>query len=99
MEGNTTISGSLKASLRAVINKKDVDVVIDLYEELPDGKFFNLNESIQRASYAQDRTTRHLLHPGKMEHIELNNAFLTSVRISKGGRIIVAVGVNDNPNW
>jgi predicted acyl esterase len=95
----TTIAGSWTASIMAEINKKDFDIVIDLYEQRPDGKYFALNENIQRVSYAQDRSTRHLLQPNKIENIQLNNNFMTSLRLPKGSRIIALVGVNNHPQW
>jgi putative CocE/NonD family hydrolase len=95
----TTIAGSFTASILAAINKKDFDIVIDLYEQRPDGKYFALNDNIQRASYAKDRSTRHLLQPNKVENIQLNNTFLTCVQLPKGSRIIALVGVNNHPQW
>jgi uncharacterized protein len=93
------ISGALSASIAASINKKDIDLVLDLYEETPDGKFFALNQTLQRASYAKDRTKRQLLEPGKIETIPLNNTFLTSKQLQKGSRIVIAIGVNKSPSW
>ena len=55
--------------------------------------------NVQRTSYAEDRTTRHLLEPNTIEQIELANTFMTSIRLTKGSRIVVMVGVNLNPQW
>ncbi len=33
-----SISGAISASLFASINKKDMDIVVDLFELMPDGK-------------------------------------------------------------
>jgi predicted acyl esterase len=99
LQENMTISGSFKVSIAAAINKKDMDIVIDLYAQMPDGKYLALNANVQRASYAKDRTTRHLLEPGKIENIELTNTFLTCIRLPRGSRIVVTVGVNLNPQW
>jgi len=93
------ISGALTASIVAGINKKDIDLVIDLYEQTPDGKFFALNENLQRASYAKDRTKRQLLQPGKIETINLDHTFITSKQLQKGSRIIITIGVNKSPAW
>ncbi len=99
LKEDMTISGSMKASIRAAINKKDMDVVVDLYAQMPDGHYLALNENVQRASYAKDRTTRRLLEPNTIEQIELTNTFMTSIRLTKGSRIVVMVGVNLNPQW
>lgn len=69
VDGTFAISGSITANIKLKINKKDVDLVLDLYEQMPDGHYFALNESLQRASYAKDRTKRQLLEPGKLETI------------------------------
>jgi uncharacterized protein len=93
------LSGALNASIHMTINKKDVDLVLDLYEQTPDGKYFALNENIQRASYAKDRTSRQLLQPGKMETINFTHTFITCRQLQKGSRIVVMIGVNNNPSW
>jgi predicted acyl esterase len=93
------ISGSFKASFKISINKKDFDLVLDLYEQTPDGRFFALNENVQRASYANDRTKRELLQPEKIEIIKMTNTFITSRQLQKGSRIVVLLGVNKSPEW
>ncbi len=93
------LSGALDATINLIINKKDVDLVLDLYEQTPDGKYFALSENIQRASYAKDRTRRQLLQPGKMETIHITHTFITCRQLQKGSRIIVMMGVNKNPSW
>jgi uncharacterized protein len=93
------ISGSVKASVKININKKDLDLVIDIYEQTPDGKFFALNENLQRASYANNREHKQLLQPGKVNTINLTNTFITSRQLQKGSRIIVLIGANKSPEW
>jgi len=93
------ISGQVKASIKASINKKDVDLIMDLYEQTPDGKFFALNENIQRASYANNRGQRQLLHPGGSDTINMTNTFITCRQLQTGSRIIALIGVNKSPEW
>ena len=93
------ISGNIKASILASINKKDIDLVLDLYEQTPDGKYLALNENLLRASYAKDRTKRELLQPNKIETINITNTFITSRQLQKGSRIIVLLGLNQSPSW
>lgn len=93
------ISGQLNASIKVSINKKDFDLVLDLYEQTPDGKFLWLTEDVQRASYAKDITSRQLLTPGKIETIKITNTYMTSRQLKKGSRIIFTIGVNKNMNW
>lgn len=93
------ISGSLTATIKASCNKKDMDIVIQLYEKMPDGRYFALSNNLQRASYSKDRTKRQLLEPNRIETINLNQTFLMAKQLQKGSRIVVVMGVNKNPNW
>ena len=93
------ISGSLVASILASINKKDMDIVIDLYEQLPDGRYLALNENVQRVSYVKDHNQRQLLKPGNVERISIANNFITSIRLEKGSRIIILLGINKSNQW
>jgi putative CocE/NonD family hydrolase len=93
------ISGALAANLVTSINKKDMDLVVDLYEQTPDGKFMALGENLQRASFIKDRSQRHLLTPGKIERIDLKNTYITSRLLEKGSRIIIILGINKYPQW
>lgn len=99
LEKTTIISGSLKASLKVNINKKDIDVAIQLYEKTAKGQYFALTNNLQRASYAKDRTKRQLLTPGKIETINIEETFITSKELEKGSSIVIVLGVNKNPDW
>ncbi|RKR04700.1 hypothetical protein C8C82_4365 [Flavobacterium sp. 81] len=96
---NTIISGSIKAALKININKKDLDIELQLYEKTADGHYFALTNNIQRASLAKDRTKRQLLTPNKTETIELNQNYIVSKQLQKGSKIVIALGANKNPNW
>jgi hypothetical protein len=93
------ISGPVKASLKVNINKLDIDLVMDIYEQTPDGKFFALNENMQRASYTNDREQRELLQSDKEDTINLTKTFITSRQLQKGTRIIALIGINKSPEW
>ncbi len=93
------LNGSFVANLNATINKKDMDLVIRLYEQLPDGRYFQLSNNIARCSYIKDFSKRQLLVPGKLENIFFANTFFTSKYLQKGSRIILVIGINKNPHW
>lgn len=93
------ICGSIIANIEASINKKDLDLSVGLYEQMPDGNYFALNQNLQRASYAANRTQRRLLTPGKMEKILVSNTYITCRQLQKGSRIVIVMGVNKNPEW
>lgn len=98
-ESSFVLSGSFIANIVASINKKDFDILIDLYELMPNGKYLALSRNIQRVSYAKDKTVRTLLHPNKIETIKLENTFITCKKIEKGSKLIAIIGVNKNQNW
>jgi hypothetical protein len=83
--------------IRAIVNKRDVDVGLVLYEMLADGRLFQLSNFIGRASYAADMSKRALLTPGKVAAIPIRYATLFSKRFSKGSRLLLTVNVNRNP--
>ena len=87
------INGSFTGMLRAGINKKDMDVRINMYEQMPDGKYFTLGYTYIRASYAKDRSKRQLLNAGMKEDIPVTDAFATCKQLSVGSRLIIVVGI------
>jgi predicted acyl esterase len=91
------ISGSFSGQLAALINKKDMDFSIALFELMPDGTYFYLSYFMGRASYAKDNTKRHLLTPGKKEAITFTNTYITSRQLQKGSRIVAILNINKSP--
>lgn len=93
------INGSITGKLKAVINKKDMDITISAYEKLPSGQYLKLShEYYARASYTKDNTKRKLLSPGKIETIPVHNTFFTSRKIDKGSKLIIILGIRKSPD-
>ncbi|HEY4324631.1 MAG TPA: CocE/NonD family hydrolase [Mucilaginibacter sp.] len=90
----TSINGCFFGEIKAVINKKDMDYNINLYELMPNGKYFYLSYFMGRASYADDHSTRRLLKPGVIETIPFTNSYFTSRKLSKGSRIVIVISIN-----
>jgi predicted acyl esterase len=88
------ISGMFSGQIKAIINKKDMDIGVTLYEVMPDGELFHLSYFVGRASYATDMSIRKLLTPGKLESIPFDRTRMTSRRLSKGSRLLVTLNVN-----
>ncbi len=99
MERECTLSGGIEVAAVLRTNKRDLDIVVDVVEQLPDGRFMVLTENLQRASLAADRTTRRLLTPDSICTVNITNTFVTCKRLQKGSRIIIMMGVNKNPMW
>jgi predicted acyl esterase len=84
--------GTLKAS----INKKDMDIGVTLFEIMPDGKYFHLAYYLGRASYTKDMSQRTLLTPGKIETISFDRTRMVCRQLSKGSRLLIVLNVNKN---
>lgn len=98
-EKDAELTGSFSASLNFSVNKKDCDIVAELYQVLPDGKYFLLSSYLNRASYAKDRSKRQLLTPGKKETIPVTGTPFVSKKIEKGSKLLLKIGVKKSPAW
>jgi predicted acyl esterase len=98
-EKDMEITGSFVGRLNVMINKRDMDVSVAMYEQMPDGKYFQLGSYITRASYAKDRERRQLLQPGRIEIIPINNSIFTSRKISAGSKLLVILSIIKSPHW
>ncbi|WGQ12387.1 CocE/NonD family hydrolase [Pedobacter gandavensis] len=92
-----SVSGSLEGELKAIINKKDMDVGLTLYELTPDGQYFQLSYFLGRASYAHDSSKRKLLRPGKEETIPFYRSRVFSRQLKKGSRLLLMLNIDKNP--
>lgn len=98
LKEDVIINGSFFGTLEFIVNKKDVDYSVILYQQTPEGKYFHLSYYIGRASYAKDREHRNLLIPNQKTQVSFNNSKLISKKIEKGSRIVIVVNVNKNNN-
>ncbi|KIC64861.1 hypothetical protein RM51_02505 [Chryseobacterium taiwanense] len=93
------INGSFIGSLKTSINKRDMDVMITIYEKLATGQYFKLShEYFARASYAKDSGKRKLLKPHTIETIPVHNTFFTSRKIEKGSKLVLVLGIRKSPD-
>ncbi|HVH12991.1 MAG TPA: CocE/NonD family hydrolase, partial [Longimicrobium sp.] len=91
------LAGSFLGELYLTTNKRDVDLGIVLYEQTPDGDYFQLSVYLGRASLAHDRTQRRLLTPGRVESIPFGDTRMIAKRIEAGSRLVLVVNVNKSP--
>lgn len=96
-ENEFSINGSFCGNLFASINKKDMDVSIVLYEQMPNGKYFYLTRYLGRASYAKDNTKRQLLKPNTKQSIPFGTTRFISKKIAKGSRLVISLNINKHP--
>jgi len=95
-EAPTVISGSFTGDLNVIINKKDFDLAVTVYEAMEDGKLFHLGYALHRASYGEDPTKRNLLKPGKPEHVKFETS-VVSRQMRAGSRLLVLVDAVKHP--
>jgi hypothetical protein len=78
----------------------DVDLNVMLYERLASGDYVRLFNPVYefRASYAQDRTNRHLLKAGERQELAFTSERITSRRLQAGSRLVVVLGINKRPD-
>lgn len=88
------LSGLFSGELDFITNKRDFDLNLALYEQLPDGRYLLLSWHMGRASHARDRGRRELLAPGKPQSIAFRSERLTSRQLQPGSRLVVVLGVN-----
>jgi putative CocE/NonD family hydrolase len=95
-EAPTVISGSFTGELTVVINKKDFDLSIAVYEAMPDEKLFFLGSALHRASYVENPAKRKLLTPGKPVKVKFETT-MTSRQMLPGSRLLVLLDANKHP--
>lgn len=96
-ESVVSLSGKLEGVLKAIINKRDMDIGLTLYELTPEGQYFQLSYFLGRASYAHDMTQRKLLIPGKEETIPFHRSRVFSKQLKKGSRLLLVLNIDKNP--
>ncbi len=91
------INGCFTGTIAASINKRDMDFSVAYYEEMPNGKYFNLTRYLGRASYARDNAKRELLAPNKVTMIAMRETRMVCKRFEKGSRLLIVLNVNKHP--
>ena len=94
------VNGLFSGLLDFTANKMDMDITIALYERLASGEYLRLFDPPYtfRASYAQDRSHRHLLKAGERQQLSFRSERLTSRRFQAGSRLVMILGVNKRPD-
>ncbi len=95
---DTELSGLISGSLDFTVNKRDLDITVTLYEQMPDGQYLQLAYWMRRASYSHDRRHRRLLVPGVRQRIDFVSERLTSRKLQPGSRLVIVLGTNKQPD-
>jgi hypothetical protein len=89
-------AGSVSGFFSLAVNKKDLDLGFNLYEQTAEGDYFHLINYISRASYAKDNAKRQLLMPQQKSKIPLTNTRMSAKLLAKGSRLVLVLNVNKN---
>jgi uncharacterized protein len=90
------ISGAFSGELDVTLNKKDADLGLTVFEQMPDGRLFHLAYWLGRASYAGHPEKRTLLTPGKSTRIPFATDVVSRLMVP-GSRLVVLLDVDKNP--
>lgn len=88
---DTEVSGLFRGHLELVTNKRDFDFGIAVFEQRPDGTYFQIPPYQARASYVADLTRRRLLTPGARERLDVKSIRLASHLCRAGSRLVVVL--------
>jgi uncharacterized protein len=88
------VSGEFMLQLNAMINKKDMDIDVTMYETLPNGTdYFWLSEVCGRASYLKDISKRNLITPNIKVSLPIMTSRFISKIIHKGSRVVILLAI------
>jgi putative CocE/NonD family hydrolase len=90
------ISGAFTGELNVTINKRDVDLGVTVFQQMPDGRLVHLAYWLGRASYSGHPERRTLLTPDKVTRIPFATD-VVSREMAPGSRLVVLLDVDKNP--
>lgn len=92
------VSGFIESTLYLSSDVKDTDLTIKLIDVHPDGKAYNLDETIQRVRYREGYEKEVLMEKGKVYEVKLT-PMSTSNYFAAGHRIRIEVSSSNFPRF
>ncbi|MCL6258142.1 CocE/NonD family hydrolase [Aquiflexum sp. TKW24L] len=92
------VSGFIESKLYLSTDVKDTDLTIKLIDVYPDGKAYNLDETIQRVRYREGYENEVFMESGKVYEVNLT-PMSTSNYFEKGHRIRIEVSSSNFPRF
>lgn len=92
------ISGTIRITLYVSSDAKDTDFTVKLIDVYPDGRAYNLDETIQRARYREGYDKKVLMEKGKIYKLEVS-PMSTSNYFAKGHSIRIEVSSSNFPRF
>jgi putative CocE/NonD family hydrolase len=98
LEEGVEVTGFIETVFYVSSDVKDTDFTVKLIDVYPDGRAFNLDETIQRARYRDGYDKEVFMEPGKVYEIKLT-PMSTSNYFDKGHRIRIEVSSSNFPRF
>jgi hypothetical protein len=98
LEEGVEISGFIESTLYVSSDAKDTDFTIKLIDVYPDGRAYNLDETIQRARYREGYNKEVFMEDGEVYKLDLT-PMSTSNYFAKGHRIRIEVSSSNFPRF
>ncbi|MEX0289495.1 MAG: CocE/NonD family hydrolase [Flavobacteriaceae bacterium] len=98
LKEGTELSGFIESTLYVSSDVKDTDFTIKLIDVYPDGRAYNLDETIQRVRYREGYDKEVFMEKGKVYELELT-PMATSNYFKKGHRIRIEISSSNFPRF
>ena len=98
LEQGVEISGFIESTLYVSSDAKDTDFTIKLIDVYPDGKAYNLDETIQRVRYREGYDKEVFMEKDKVYKVDLT-PMATSNYFKKGHRIRIEISSSNFPRF
>lgn len=98
LEKGIEVSGFIESTLFVSSDAKDTDFTIKLIDVYPDGRAYNLDETIQRARYREGYEKEVFMEDGEIYELELT-PMATSNYFEKGHRIRIEISSSNFPRF
>ncbi|MEM1257492.1 MAG: CocE/NonD family hydrolase [Bacteroidota bacterium] len=98
LEEGIEVTGFIESTLYVSSNVKDTDFTIKLIDVYPDGRAYNLDETIQRARYREGYDKEVFMQKGEVYKVDLT-PMATSNYFEKGHRIRVEISSSNFPRF
>jgi len=98
LETGVEVSGTIEITLYVSSDVKDTDFTVKLLDVYPDGRAFNLDETIQRARYREGYDKEVFMKEGEVYKIDVS-PMSTSNYFKKGHRIRIEVSSSNFPRF
>jgi putative CocE/NonD family hydrolase len=92
------VAGPVKVSLYLSSDVKDTDLTVKLLDVHPDGKAYNLDDTIQRVRWREGWEKPVFMEPGKVYKVDLG-PLVTSNAFRQGHRIRIEVSSSNFPHF